>query len=285
MDREVVNGGTLYVVATPLGNLSDLTPRAARILAAVDVVAAEDTRRARILLGVSGGHPRLLSLHAHSPPARTRQVIALLAGGKSVALVTDAGTPSVSDPGADLVRQAREAGCTVTVIPGPSAVAAALSVSGLPADRYIFLGFIPRRGRERRRLLDQVAASDLTAVIFEAPTRLARLLDDLTARCGSERRVAVARELTKIHEDVRTGTLAELSGYYRDGPVRGEITVVVAGAAAGAGATDATAPVIHLEDRARALLGQGVTRRDAAGRIAKEYGLPRNEAYRRVNAL
>lgn len=288
MVREVVSDGTLYVVATPLGNLSDLSHRAAQTLGSVEVVAAEDTRRARTLLAAAGARPRVLSFHAHSPPARARQVLDLLGQGKSVALVTDAGTPTISDPGATLVRQAREAGHRVKVIPGPSAVTAALSISGIPADRYIFLGFIPRRGPERRRLLDLAAGSSVTAVIFESAARLTSLLDDLAARCGPERRVAIGRELTKIHEELRTGTAAELAVYYREHPPRGEVTVVLSGQDAGTREVERAsrgATLAEASDRARALLAAGKSRRDAAAAVVEEFGMPRNEAYRMVTAL
>lgn len=277
-----MSDGTLFVVATPLGNLSDLTQRAVTVLAAADVVAAEDTRRARTLLMAAGAHPRVISFHAHSPPGRFRQVLTLLEDGKAVALVTDAGTPTISDPGAELVRQAHAAGHRVTVVPGPSAVAAALSISGLPADRYIFLGFIPRRGAERRRLIEQAAASRVTVVFFESANRLVALLDELGSRCGTERRVAVARELTKIHEELRSGTLAEVAVYYREHSPRGEVTVVLAGARESA---EPAAAAVNVQDRARALLGQGLSRRDVSAQLAHELGIPRNEAYRMVNAL
>jgi 16S rRNA (cytidine1402-2'-O)-methyltransferase len=278
----VVSAGTLYVVATPLGNLGDLSDRARATLRRVAAVAAEDTRRARTLLQHADAHPKLLSLHAHSPEARYRQVLAMLASGDEVAVITDAGTPTVSDPGAELVRRARDEGAGVVVIPGPSAVAAALSVSGLGADRYTFLGFVPRKGPERRDLLASVARSPHTCVLFEAPTRLVTLLDDLAAGCGSDRPGAVARELTKIHEEVRAGNLAELAGYYREHPPRGEVTVVVAGAPR----EPSAAVDEHLvRDRARALLDDGVTRRDAATRLAAEFAIAKRDAYRIVTSL
>src|SRR5437870_10197551 len=185
--------GTLYVVATPLGNLDDLSPRAAATLTRVAAVAAEDTRHTKPLLAHVGSRAVLLSFHAHSSDAALRRILHLLGSDKDVALVTDAGTPTVSDPGAALVAAARERDVPVVTVPGPTAVAAALAVSGLPADRYLFLGFVPRKGVERRRLLDTVARSEWTAVLFEAPTRTAELLTDLAEACGGERRAAVAR--------------------------------------------------------------------------------------------
>src|SRR5690242_20856025 len=185
--------GTLYVVATPLGNLEDLSPRAAATLTRVVAVAAEDTRHTKPLLAHVGSRAELLSFHAHSSEAALRRILHLLGSGKDVALVTDAGTPAVSDPGAELVAAARERDISVVTIPGPTAVAAALSVSGLSADRYVFLGFLPRKGAERRRLLETVAQSAWTVVLFEAPLRVAELLAGLAAACGGEREAGVAR--------------------------------------------------------------------------------------------
>lgn len=273
--------GRLSVVATPLGNLGDLAPRAADTLRRADLVAAEDTRRARTLLSHVGARPRVMSFHAHSPPARLHRILETLAGGGSVALVTDAGTPTVSDPGAELVRRARDAGHAVEAVAGPSAVAAALSVSGLPADRYLFLGFVPRRGRERRELLDAAARSAWSVVLFEAPSRLAALLADLAAVAGGGRRAAVARELTKLHEEVRAGTLDELAGYYAAQEARGEVTLVLDGA----GARAPEPPPMDAATRARELLRGGLTRKDVARTLADELGVPRNEAYRLVTDL
>ena len=273
--------GTLYVVATPLGNLGDLSPRAAETLKRVAAVAAEDTRRTRPLLSHVGSGAELVSVHAHSSDAAIERVLRQLAAGRDVALVTDAGTPAVSDPGVALVAAARARDFPVVTIPGPTAVAAALAVSGLSADRYVFLGFLPRKGGERQRLLDIIAKSEWTVVVFEAPNRTAELLDDLVAVCGAERRGVVARELTKLFEETRDGTLAQLAGYYRDTPPRGEVTVIVSGT----GVPAREAPRADPEARARALLAEGMTRRDVADRLAHETGISRNSAYRLVNEL
>jgi len=273
--------GTLYVVATPLGNLEDLSPRARATLTQVVAVAAEDTRHTRPLLAHVGSRAELVSFHAHSSDAALRRILHLLASGKDVALVTDAGTPAVSDPGAVLVAAARERDVAVVAVPGPTAVAAALSVSGLGADRYVFLGFLPRKGGERRRLLATVAESEWTVVLFEAPLRVAELLRDLEAACGGERRAAVSREMTKLFEETRAGTLTELAGYYGDAPARGEVTVIVAGTGKPPREPQAPDP----EARARALLAQGLTRRDVADQLAAETGITRNTAYRLVNEL
>ncbi|HYK82224.1 MAG TPA: 16S rRNA (cytidine(1402)-2'-O)-methyltransferase [Gemmatimonadales bacterium] len=273
--------GTLYVVATPLGNLEDLSPRAATTLRQVAAVAAEDTRHSKPLLSHLGSSAEVVSFHAHSNDAALRRLLHLLGSGKDVALVTDAGTPTVSDPGVRLVAAARARDVPVVTIPGPTAVAAALSVSGLAADRYLFLGFLPRKGGERRRLLDTVAKSEWTVVLFEAPLRVGELLADLQAVCGGERPAAVARELTKVFEETRAGTLAELAGYYAAAPPRGEVTVVVAGTGKPPRAERPADP----EARARVLLAQGMSRRDVADQLAAETGITRNTAYRLVNDL
>jgi len=273
---------TLYVVATPLGNLADLSPRAADCLRQVAIVAAEDTRRTRGLLAHLGAHPQLLSFHAHSGRGRTEALLGMLAEGRDVALVTDAGTPGVSDPGSELVAAARDAGFSVVPLPGASAVTAALSASGLPADRYLFLGFMPRKGAERARLLARACAEEWTVVFFEAPGRLAALLQDLAALAGPDRRVVVARELTKLHEELRAGTVLELGDYYSQEAPKGEVTVLLAGTGEPAPAPDRTEEGRAL---ARQLLDGGATRREAAQRVAAELGLARNEAYRLVTEL
>src|SRR6266516_2287993 len=246
--------GTLYVVATPLGNLDDLSPRAAATLKQATAVPAEDTRHTKTLLAHVGSRAELVSFHAHSPESALRRILHLLGTGKDVPVVT---------------------------VPGPTAVADALAVSGVSADRYVFLGFLPRKGSERRRLLETVAKSEWTVVLFESPQRVTELLQDLTAACGGERRGAVARELTKVFEETRAGTLVELAGYYAGAPVRGEVTVVVAGSGKPVRDERPRDP----EERARALLAQGMTRKDAAARLADETGITRNTAYRLVNEL
>jgi 16S rRNA (cytidine1402-2'-O)-methyltransferase len=274
--------GILYVVATPLGNLGDLSLRAMEVLRAVPVVAAEDTRRTRGLLSHLGISPRLLSYHAHSEEPRLEALLEILHDGRDVALVSAAGTPVVSDPGTDLVAAARASGITVIPIPGPSAVATALSAAGLKGDRYLFLGFIPRKGSERARLLARAAAEEWSVVFFEAPPRLAGLLEDLARAVGDSRRAVVARELTKLHEEFRAGTLAELAGYYSEHPPRGEITIVLEGTGAPAEPPDRTGEAV---EQATLLLAEGLTRREVVRRISETLGLPRNEAYRLVMEL
>jgi 16S rRNA (cytidine1402-2'-O)-methyltransferase len=274
--------GILYVVATPLGNLGDLSVRAMEVLRAVSVVAAEDTRRTRGLLSHLGASPRVLSYHAHSDEPRLETLLEILHDGRDVALVSDAGTPVVSDPGTDLVAAARAAGITVVPIPGPSAVATALSAAGLKGDRYLFLGFIPRKGSERARLLARAAAEEWSVVFFEAPPRLADLLEDLARAVGGGRRAVVARELTKLHEEFRAGTLEELAGYYSEHPPRGEITIVLEGTGAPAEPPDRTGEAV---EQATLLLAEGLTRREVVRRISETLGLPRNDAYRLVMEL
>ena len=274
--------GRLYIVATPLGNLEDLTARAARVLREVPVVAAEDTRRARKLLSHLDAHPRLVSYHAHSDQERADALLALLLNGEDVALVSDAGTPVVSDPGVSLVRGAREAGISVVPVAGPSAVAAALSAAGIVGDRFLFLGFLPRKGTERARLLRQAATSEWTLVFYEAPHRLRELLADLAGAMGDGRRATVARELTKLHEEFRAGTLAELVAHWSKSEPRGECTVVVEGSGPVA---EVTADPDLARKLARDLLDAGHSRKEIARNVAERTGLSRNEAYRLVMEL
>jgi 16S rRNA (cytidine1402-2'-O)-methyltransferase len=272
----------LYVVATPLGNLEDLSARAAAVLSRVSVVAAEDTRRTSRLLAHLGATPRLLSFHAHSPGRRIDTLLDVLQQGRDVALVSDAGTPLISDPGAGLVCAVRAAGFAVVPIPGPSAVTTALSAAGLGGDRYLFLGFLPRKGGERRRLLERAAHEPWPVVMFEAPARLVALLDDLVALAGPDRPASVARELTKIHEEIRTDRLEALRLAFAAVEPRGEITVILGAAPPEpeelANPDDAMA-------LARRLLAEGKSRKDAAAGVADQMGWPRNEAYRLVNDL
>lgn len=274
-------GGTLYVVATPIGNLSDVTLRAIEVLAAVPLIAAEDTRLTKRLLGRHGITGSLTSFHARSAPGRLAALLEHLRGGQDLALVTDAGTPGVSDPGAELVGAWADEGGRVIPIPGASAVLAAVAATGVAGPRWAFEGFLPRSGRERRDRLAVIAADPRGTVVFEAPGRVAGTLRDLAAACGAERRAAVARELTKVHEQVVRGTLGELAAAAADGtiPARGEFVLVV-----GMGEGRVTAGDGGAEARALAaverLVGEGVARGEAARRIAAETGVPRRRLYR-----
>ena len=273
--------GTLYVVATPLGNLGDLSPRAADTLTRVAAVAAEDTRHSKPLLSHAGSRAELISFHAHSSERALERILRILSEGRDVALITGAGTPAISDPGVVLVAAAQERGISVVTIPGPNVVAASLSVSGISGDRYLFLGFLPRKGSDRRRLLLTAASSEWTVVLFEAPNRVTALLADLAEVCGPNRRAAVSRELTKVFEETRSGTLQELSEHYAEAPPRGEVTVVVAGT----GRPHAEEPPPDSVERAKALLAEGLSRKDVANRLVDETGISRNAAYRLVNEL
>ena len=273
--------GTLYVVATPLGNLGDLSPRAADTLKRVAAVAAEDTRHSKPLLHHVGSKAELISFHEHSSDRALERILRILTDGRDVALITDAGTPAISDPGVDLVAAARERGIPIVTMPGPTAVAASLAVSGIPGDRYLFLGFLPRKGSDRRRLLSTAASSEWTVVMFEAPNRVTQLLADLAEACGPERQAAVSRELTKVFEETRAGTLQELSEHYAEAPVRGEVTVVLSGT----GKQRVQEPPPDPGARAKALLAEGLSRKDAANKLAEETGISRNAAYRLVNEL
>jgi 16S rRNA (cytidine1402-2'-O)-methyltransferase len=273
--------GTLYVVATPLGNLGDFSPRAADTLKRVAAVAAEDTRHSRPLLNYAGSRAELISFHAHSSERALERILRILSEGRDVALITDAGTPAISDPGVVLVAAARERGIPIVTIPGPTAVAASLSVSGISGDRYLFLGFLPRKGSDRRRFLLTAAQSEWTVVIFEAPNRVTQLLTDLIEVCGPERQAAVSRELTKVFEETRSGTLQDLSEHYAEAPARGEVTVVIAGT----GKPWEEAPQVDPTERARSLLAEGLSRKDVTDRLVEETGISRNAAYRMVNDL
>ena len=273
---------TLSLVSTPIGNLGDLSPRAAETLRSADRILAEDTRRTRVLTNHIGAQVPLVSLHQHNEQGRIEAILGWLDAGEDLALVSDAGTPLVSDPGGRVVAAVVEAGHTVLPIPGPSAVLAALAGSGLPTERFTFLGFPARKGRDRGADLDRVAQSRESTVLFESPNRLVALLEDLEKRCGAGRRVSVARELTKLHEEFQRGTLPEVAGYYRERPPRGEVTLVVAPADDGDAVEDLREEAERL---AGALLGEGMKPSAVARELTRRLDLARNEAYRIVHDL
>jgi len=274
--------GVLHVVATPIGNLEDVTLRALRVLAEADLLLAEDTRRTRVLLQRHGVAARPLSLHAHNEAARIARVLEVLDAGGSAALVSDAGTPILSDPGARLAQAVIAAGHGVTPVPGASALLAALVVAGLPAERFTFLGFLPRRKGARDALLASLRQRPETLVLFESPRRLPTTLRQLADALG-ERPACVARELTKLHEESARGTLSELAERFADG-ARGEVTVAVGGAPE-ADVSPGTAASADLDAAIRARLAAGETPRDVAAALARARGLPRREVYARVLAL
>jgi 16S rRNA (cytidine1402-2'-O)-methyltransferase len=277
--------GTLYVVATPIGNLADITLRALEVLAAVPLVAAEDTRLTRRLFARHGLATRLVSYHARNAAARRPELLGHLRGGADLALVTDAGTPLVSDPGGELVAAWAAEGGSVVPVPGASAVLAALVASGVAGPRWAFEGFLPRAGRERRDRLARLAADPRTTIVFEAPGRLAATLADLAAACGPERPAAVCRELTKLHEEVRRAPLGELAAAAASGSLasRGEIVVVVgegAPATREAAAGEALdAALARSREEVERLVADGVARGEAARRVAAASGIPRRRLY------
>lgn len=266
-------GGTLYVVGTPIGNLGDITDRARETLRSADLVAAEDTRRTGRLLQAFGIRAKLLSLFEGNERERTERVLDALREGKDVALVSDAGMPAISDPGYRLVRACVEDGIPVVVVPGPSAVIAALVVSGLPTDRWVFEGFLPRRAGERRARLRALRDDPRTVVLFEAPGRVATLLRDVLVELG-DRRAVLARELTKLHEEVVRGRVSEILATLADHEPKGEVVLVIEGAA-----EPARPPIVELVAEARALVESGMRKRAAATAVARRHGVPANEIY------
>lgn len=266
----------LYVVTTPIGNLSDLTERAREVLRSVEVVFAEDTRRTGRLLTSLEASPDLVSLHEHNEASRIPELLHRLGGGAAVALVTDAGAPGVSDPGRRAVEAVLEEGHAVRTVPGPSAVTAALSVSGLPADHFVFLGFPPRSGGDREAWMERCARLEWTGVAFESPNRVGALLGEWAGRGLGERSCVLCRELTKLHEEVVRGPVSELVERVGEEPLRGEVTVVLAGGERAGW----EARREQVEAAARRLVAEGCSTRDAAERLEASFGVPRNDAYR-----
>jgi 16S rRNA (cytidine1402-2'-O)-methyltransferase len=271
--------GTLYIVATPIGNLDDISPRGLQTLRDVALIAAEDTRHTARLLSRYGIETPTLSYHRHNERQRIDRLLEALAVG-DVALVSDAGTPGVSDPGAVLVRASREAGNAVVPIPGPSAMVAAVSASGLVEGPFLFAGFLPRQGDERRHAIHRAAVARVPVVLFESPNRLVRTLEDLHASLGDVQAV-VARELTKVHEDIRSGSLTELAGQYRSADVRGEICIVVEAAMPIEPDTSAD----DAEALAARLLADGTKTSRAARELARITGVTSNQAYDIVRSV
>jgi 16S rRNA (cytidine1402-2'-O)-methyltransferase len=272
----------LVLAATPIGNLADASERLRQVLADADVIAAEDTRRLRRLVTSLGlhVHARVVSYYDSVEQSRTPALLDDLRAGRTVVLVTDAGTPLVSDPGHRLLAAAIDAGLPVDVVPGPSAVLAALALSGLPADRWCFEGFLPRRGAERRSRLAELASERRTLVFFEAPHRVGASLVDLAAAFGADRAAAVCRELTKTHQEVRRGSLGDLADWASD-RVRGEVTVVVAGSTDVREVPDERA----LVEQVAAMVAAGSTRRDAVDAVAAAHGISRREVYAAVTRV
>lgn len=271
--------GILYLVPTPIGNLGDISRRTADTLAAVDFIAAEDTRVTVKLLNHLEIKKPMVSYYRHNTQESGEAVLGRLLSGESCALVTDAGTPAVSDPGEDLVRRCAEEGVTVVPLPGPCALVTALAASGLPTGRFTFEGFLAMNKKNRRAHLEELKAEQRTMIFYEAPHKLTATLEDLRDAFGPGRRISLCRELTKLHEEIRRTTLGEAADWYAQNPPKGEFVLVVEGGCP---------PVedkISMEDaleRLSELRGQGVSLRDAARRTAAETGLSRNELYERA---
>lgn len=268
--------GTLYLVATPIGNLKDFSPRAAETLEAVDFIAAEDTRVSVKLLNHFNIKKPLVSYHQHNHVSAGQTILARLLAGESCALVTDAGTPAISDPGEDLVRLCGEHGVEVIAIPGCCAAVNALAVSGLPTGRFTFEGFLTVNKRSRREHLESLKREERTMIFHEAPHKLRTTLDDLAAAFGPDRRIALCRELTKLHEETWRCTLGEASAYYAEHDPKGEYVLVVAGA------EPQTESAVSLEDgvaQVKLLLAQGMRLKDAAREVSAHTGLSKNELY------
>jgi len=266
--------GTLYIVSTPIGNMGDFSFRAVEILKLVNTVLAEDTRHTRHLLDRYEIATPTQSYHEHNEAKSTPRLIARLQAGESLALVSDAGTPLVSDPGSRLVAAAAAAGVPIVPVPGASALLAALVASGLDLDRFTFFGFLTRSGTERRNTLDEIASLSHTAVVYESPNRLAETLSEIEARGGGTRQAAVAREMTKQFEEVRRGTVGELRAYYEEVAPRGELVLVIGGAPVEPPSEDA------VRARVRALRAAGTSSRDIAAVVSRELGVPKRVAYR-----
>ncbi len=264
----------LWLVATPIGNLADIAPRGVEVLSAVSFVACEDTRRTGLLLQRLGiaGQP-LVAMHEHNEATVAAEIVRRLTAGETAAYVTDAGMPSISDPGQRLVAAAAAAGIGVSAVPGPSAPVTALAISGLPTDRWIMEGFLPRKGTVRSRRLEGIAAEQRTVVLLESPKRLGTTLDDLAEACGADRPAVVVRELTKLHEEVARGTVAELAARFTE-PPRGEIVVVLGPATSQPLSDEQIRAELQREREA------GATPRDAAAAVAERLGAGRNRVYR-----
>jgi 16S rRNA (cytidine1402-2'-O)-methyltransferase len=269
--------GILYVVATPIGNLEDITFRAVRILKEVDLIACEDTRQTHKLLDHCGIAKPLVSYHEHNERARSEQLVEELESGKNIALVSDAGTPLIADPGYRLVELARERGITVTPLPGPSAILAALSASGLPTDSFLFRGFLPAKTTQRRKMLEELKANDSTLVLYETPHRILEALEDIGAILGP-RPVVLARELTKIHEEFLHGSAPELKSILeKRAAIKGEFVVMI-GKRAGL-----EEPQMPIEEAVDELIRRGLPRMEALKAVARQRGLSKREVYKKFN--
>ncbi len=281
-EKNTISPATLYLVATPIGNLSDLSPRAVKVLTEVDFIAAEDTRNTGTLLAAIGLKRPMVSYHEHNKRERGEQICDRLAAGESCALVTDAGTPAISDPGEDLVALCAERSITVTSIPGCCAGITALTLSGLPTRRFTFEGFLSVNKSERRAHLDSLRSESRTMLLHEAPHKLKSTLDDLRETFGDDRRIALCRELTKLNEEVLRMTLAEAVKYYEENAPRGEYVLVVEGAKEGSTAESPFWEAMTIPEHVAHYIASGMSKKDAIKAAAKDRGVPKNEVYQQV---
>jgi 16S rRNA (cytidine1402-2'-O)-methyltransferase len=280
--KNQIREGTLYLVATPIGNLSDLSERAIKVLSEVDFIAAEDTRNSLRLLTHFGISKPMVSYHEHNRRERGEEIANRLAGGESCALITDAGTPAISDPGEDLVALCAARGIDVTSVPGACAMITALTLSGLPTARFVFEGFLPVPKKERRERMEELARETRTFILHEAPHKLRTTLADLQKTLGGERRIALCRELTKLNEEIHRTTLADAVAYYEEREPRGEYVLVIEGGS-GSIATEEVAAG-SVEDTVAYYMNTGLSRNEAIKAAAKALGLSRNEVYSQVLA-
>ena len=283
-EKNKVEKSTLYLVATPIGNLSDISERAIKVLSEVDFIAAEDTRNSLRLLSALGIKNELVSYHEHNKKSSGERLVARLLSGDSCALITDAGMPAISDPGEDIVRLCADAGITVSVIPGACAAVSALSLSGLYTGRFAFEGFLSANKSERRKQLDKVKTEDRTIIFYEAPHKLKATLSDMCESFGAERKISLCREITKLNEEIKRTTLGEAVAYYSANEPRGEFVLVVEGFS-GEQISDETATLLSLtpEDHVAKYESDGLSRMDAIKKAAKDRGMSKSELYKILN--
>ena len=283
-EKNKVEKSTLYLVATPIGNLADISERAIKVLSEVDFIAAEDTRNSLRLLSALGIKNELVSYHEHNKKSSGERLVARLLSGDSCALITDAGMPAISDPGEDIVRLCADAGITVSVIPGACAAVSALSLSGLYTGRFAFEGFLSANKSERRKQLDKVKTEDRTIIFYEAPHKLKATLSDMCENFGADRKISLCREITKLNEEIKRTTLGEAVAYYSANEPRGEFVLVVEGFS-GEQISDETATLLSLtpEDHVAKYESDGLSRMDAIKKAAKDRGMSKSELYKILN--
>ena len=279
-EKNKVLGSTLYLVGTPIGNLADMSERAKKVLSEVDFIAAEDTRNSMKLLSLFGIKKEMVSYHEHNKKASGERIVARLLAGESCAIITDAGMPAISDPGEDLVRMAAQAGITVSVVPGPSAVVSALALSALSTVRFAFEGFLPPQKNERKKRLEAVRYDDRTLVFYEAPHKLKATLADMAEIFGNDRKISLCRELTKINEETKRATIGEAVEHYEETEPRGEYVLVVSGFEGDIPNEGEDLTLLSPEEHVARYEGGGMKRMDAIKKAAKDRGLSKSEMYK-----